>query len=219
MLRAIIFDFDGVILDTETPILHAWQEVYAAHGQELPVVEWLKVVGTWEPHFDPYADLESRVGGPLDWDDIEASRRARERELVAAERVLPGVIDHIEAAHATGMRTAIASSSSLKWVDGLLGELGMRGLFECVVTRDDVGRTKPEPDLFVEAVRCLGVAPDEAYAIEDSLHGVTAGKAAGLKVVAVPTELTSTLDFSAADLVIDTLAGVTPDEVWARLRT
>lgn len=216
-IRALIFDFDGLILDTETPILRTWQELYAEHGHELPLDQWLRMVGTWEPFFDPAADLQARVGDPLDWPKLEKARHARESELVLASDVLPGVAWHIEAAREAGIALAIASSSSRDWVEGHLGRLGLLDRFDCIVTRDDVERTKPAPDLYLAAAGCLGVDPAEAVAIEDSAHGVAAAKAAGMRVAAVPTELTALLDLGIADVVVDSLASVPPIELWALL--
>ena len=215
-LRAIVFDFDGLILDTEQPIYRSWLEVYSAHGQELPFDRWMQTVGSSNAAFDPRANLEERLGRALTQEVLD-ERMRRRTELVLEQAVLPGVAELAAAARGIGLKTGVASSSSQSWVRDHLERLGILGLFECIRCRDDVKQVKPAPDLFLAALECLGIAPGEAVAIEDSPNGVLAAKAAGMLCVAVPNVITSGQDLSRADVVLPSLAGATPQSLAASL--
>ena len=216
-LRALIFDFDGIILETEGPEYESWREIYADYGVDLPMSLWMRVIGS---DFDsvgwnPYTYLEEQYGQPIDKDTIRAKRRPRHRELVAQQTVMPGVKRLIAEAHQQELALAVASSSSREWVEGHLQRLGLRERFQAVRTRDDVERIKPAPDLFLAAAEALGLAPEHTLVIEDSAHGVQAAKAAGANVVAVPHALTQTADFSAADRVVESLDVITLNDLQA----
>jgi HAD superfamily hydrolase (TIGR01509 family) len=216
MLRGLVFDFDGLIIDTEVPVYRAWAEVYERHGEQLSAEFWATIIGQGDDLFDPMADLERRVGRPLDRDAVQSGRRARQAELTVALEVLPGVREWRREAAVLGVRMGVASSSSRRWVAGHLERLGLDG-WDCVRCSDDVARTKPAPDLYLAALECLEVAPHEAVAVEDSGAGVEAAKAAGMHCVAVPSGLTSSHDFSRADVVLGSLAEVPFREVAAML--
>ena len=206
-LRAVVFDFDGLIIETETPVYRAWAEVFAEHGQELSLDFWKTIIGT--NTFDTIAELERRLGHPLDRDEVTRVRRARELELAHAQPLQPGVLELIHAARAAGLRLGVASSSTRRWVGAHLQHRGLAAEFDCVRCRDDAdvgGRSKPDPAVYLAALRCLGVRAAEAVAIEDSPYGVAAARAAGLCCVAVPGPLTRDLDLGAADLRVDSVA-------------
>lgn len=217
-IRALVFDFDGLVVDTEGPVFEGWRSLYRSLGQELSEELWANVIGHGAGWFDPFPDLEAAVGRPLDREELHRARRARELDLVASQPVLPGVLDWIARAQELDLGLGVASSSSLRWVKGHLERLGITA-FRCVRGRDSVpeGRTKPAPDLYLSAVACLGVKPAEALAIEDSGVGLTAAKSAGLRCVAVPGPLTLRNDFSKADLRLGSLAERTLDEVLTDL--
>ncbi len=128
------------------------------------------------------------------------SRSSRRSRATALQQLLPGVIEYLVAARQLGLKTAVASSSTRKWVMDHLNRFGIGGHFDAIVCREDVKRTKPDPDLYLTALRRLGVQPDEAIAFEDSTNGIHAAKAAGLFCVAVPNLLTADLDLTKADL-------------------
>lgn len=217
VVQALIFDFDGLIIDTEVPVYQAWSEVYERHGERLSLDFWTGIVGYGIQDFDPMAELESRVGRPLDRESVQAARRLRQAQLTMALEILPGVREWRSEASALGVRLGVASSSGRAWVTGHLERLGLDG-WECVRCSDDVVATKPAPDLYLSAVECLGVPPEAAVAVEDSGVGVRAAKAAGLYCVAVPSALTANHDFAAADLVLRSLAEVPLADVLARIR-
>jgi HAD superfamily hydrolase (TIGR01509 family) len=216
VIRAIVFDFDGLILDTEEPVYRSWLEVYEAHGEELPFERWVQIVGSTTAGFHPQYHLEERLGRPLPKEVLDR-RIDRRTELVLANALLPGVVDHLDAARERGLGLGVASSSTADWVRGHLARLGILDRFQCLRCRDDVAHAKPEPDLYFAVMECLGVAPSEAVAIEDSPNGVTAAKRAGMRCVAIPNSITARLDFTEADLILKSLADVTMAELLERL--
>src|SRR5262245_15937671 len=210
-IGALVFDFDGLILDTETCTYETTAGIFAEHGQTLELSWWHSIIGTADhPHWSEV--LADRLGRPVDRAALVARREARRLRVLDALPPCDGVVELLDAAVAEGIPTAIASSSGLDWVGGHLERLGLRSRFSAVVTRDDLGgaggRTKPAPDLFLLAAERLGVEPARCLAIEDSPNGVAAARAAGMVVVAVPGPMTAGLDFGAADLVVPSLAAV-----------
>jgi HAD superfamily hydrolase (TIGR01509 family) len=216
VLGALVFDFDGLIIDTEVPVFQAWSEVYERHGERLSADFWASIIGYGDAHFDPMADLERRLGRPLDREALQSTRRQRQAELTIALEILPGVREWRREAAARGVRLGVASSSNRRWVTGHLERLGLEG-WDCIRCGGDVEHTKPAPDLYLAVLECLGVASGDAIAVEDSRVGVEAAKAAGLFCVAVPSSLTAGHDFSRADLVVRSLAEVPFAEVAARV--
>jgi HAD superfamily hydrolase (TIGR01509 family) len=216
MIRAIVFDFDGLILDTEEPVYRSWVEVYQAHGETLPFERWVQTVGSTNQQFHPQHHLEERLGRPLSQEVLDG-RVGRRTEMVLAQQVLPGILQHIDDATALGLKLGVASSSTRDWVAGHLERLGILGRFDCVRCRDDVNRAKPAPDLYLAVLDWLGVSPSEAVAIEDSPNGVIAAKQAGMLCVAIPNSITATLDLSQADLVLRSLSDVPLRELLQRL--
>jgi HAD superfamily hydrolase (TIGR01509 family) len=200
----LIFDFDGVIVDTESPEYEAWQEIYRQHGAHLPLELWVECIGRAPGYFDPCADLEGRIGRSLDRAAIETQQRTLWLERVSGPRC-PGVADWIAQATQLSLLLGIASSSSRQWVTGHLERLGLSEGWTCIKCRGDVPQAKPAPDLYVAALLGMGLEPDEAFAIEDSPNGIAAAKAAGLLCVAVPGPLTQASDLSRADLRLASL--------------
>lgn len=207
-LRALVFDFDGLILETEEPEFLAWREVWAQHGVDLELDEWVSCIGT-VGGFDPLGELRRRSRRPVDVDAVQAARRARSRSLIDALEVLPGIEALLAEAHAAGVRTAVASSSPRSWVAAHLERLGLLDRFAHLACAGPSLAAKPAPDLYLAACDALGVAPRDAIALEDSPNGIAAATAAGLRCVAVPGPLTRSLDLSGADAVLDSLDGVT----------
>jgi HAD superfamily hydrolase (TIGR01509 family) len=218
LIRAIVFDFDGLILDTEEPVYRSWLEVYQAYGEDLPFERWVKIVGSTTAGFHPQHHLEQRLGRPLPKEVLDR-RIGRRTEMVLAQKVLPGVVRHIEEATAMGLKLGVASSSTNEWVRGHLARLGILDRFDCMRCRDDVASAKPEPDLYIAVLECLGVLASEAIAIEDSPNGVLAAKRAGLRCVAIPNSITTGLDLGQADLQLASLADVTLAELLRKLST
>jgi len=212
VIRALVFDFDGLILDTEEPVYRSWLEVYQAHGEELPFERWVQIVGSTTTGFHPQHHLEERLGRPLPKEVLDR-RIGRRTEMILAKAVLPGVVQHLDAARDLGLKLGVASSSTREWVAGHLARLGILDRFECVRCRDDVEHAKPEPDLYLAVLECLGVQASEAVAIEDSPNGVSAAKRAGMRCVAIPNSITARLDLTAADITLASLADVSLREL------
>jgi HAD superfamily hydrolase (TIGR01509 family) len=200
VIRALVFDFDGLLVDTEVPIFRAWQRIYREHGQELPLEQWLTIIGTASGPFDPVIDLAKKTGAKLDEQELKALEVLYYQEATALQQLLPGVVDYLVTARKLGLKTAVASSSTRAWVMDHLNRFGIGGHFDAIVCREDVKRTKPDPDLYQTALQRLEVLAPEAIAFEDSSNGVRAAKAAGLFCVVVPNPLTTDLDLSEADL-------------------
>jgi len=205
-VQALVFDFDGLILDTELPIYAAWCTLFADHGARPPSIEeWAAEIGT-VGGLDLHGMLLERATRPVDLDEADIWRRSHRDLLLAEQQARPGVEDWLTEAEAAGLGIGIASSSEADWVIPLLERIGLHTRFGYVVNAGGALRPKPAPDVYVEACARLGVEPAHALAIEDSPHGIAAAKAAGLRCVAVPHQLTETLDLSAADLRLRSLA-------------
>ena len=216
-ILALVFDFDGLILDTETTDFQSWQEVYRAHGCELRLEDWADCVGRPAGHFDPFEHLERLTGVRVERGQIRAQHSARMRELNLLQSVLPGVCDYLREARELGLTIGLASSSDRAWVHGHLVRLGLRDYFDTIKCVEDTGAHKPDPAPYLAALGTLGVPPARAVAFEDSPHGVAAAKAAGMLCVAVPNSITRRLGLDRADLVLDSLAFVPLSALLVRL--
>ena len=205
MIDAFVFDFDGLIVDTEWCEYISISEQFERYGQCYAVEHFQQFVGTaWPTGWT--RELIDAVGEPIDEVLLNAERRRRRDELLHAAGVLPGVVELLDVAHAQGMALAVASSSTRDWVEPHLERLGLRDRFAAVLTRDDVDRAKPAPDLFSAAARALDVSVGRTIAFEDSFNGCTAAKAAGMVCVVAPNRITMIQDFAHADLVVSSLA-------------
>ncbi len=167
---SIILDFDGLILDTETPIFEAWLAAYARHGQPLGLDEWQHALGT-HGGFDPLGHLDALVGGTLDRETVRREVQAASASGCEGQPLLPGVLSLLREARALGLGRAVASSSSCGWVEGWLRRHAIRELVSVVVARDDVRKVKPDPELFLLAAARLGSAPSACVVFEDSPNG------------------------------------------------
>jgi HAD superfamily hydrolase (TIGR01509 family) len=217
MIKALIFDFDGLILDTEGPDFQSWQETYESFGCTLPLAEWAMEIGTYGV-FDPYDYLARQLGRPIDRAAVRARRHARFAELIEQQTVLPGVEGYIRDAKERGLRVGIASSSPRSWVGGHLARFGLGESFDCIKTADDVERIKPDPALYLAALGALDVQPHEALALEDSPNGALAATRAGIYCVVVPNPLTHQLVLDVADLRLASLAELSLGELIARVK-
>ena len=198
MARALLVDFDGTILDTESCVLAAWREEYEYHGLQLDEDAWLAALGS---HQDRFAAFSKLVGQDYDEAASRARKQRRQDELVAALVLRDGVDDCLRQARQLGLHLCVVSSSSSSWVTSHLKRLSLLHLFDVVVTREDAERSKPFPDLYLTALSRLGVAPSAAVAIEDSANGVAAAKSAGIRCVAFPNPVTERQDLSQADVL------------------
>ena len=221
MLKALLFDFDGLILDTETPEYLAWKNIYQESGFELPLSEWGGIIGGGGlSNFDPAEHLSRLSQGRLDSVSLRARHRFESDEFTLTQPVLPGVLDMIHAAKEADIKLAIASSSPHSWVDTHAKRLGIFHYFDKVICRDDVGagRTKPNPDLFLLALDQLEVKKEAAVVFEDSPNGVKAANRAGIFVVAVPNPVTSLLVIEDANLILSSLSELPFSELMNKVQ-
>ena len=217
-ITTVIWDFDGTILDTEWPAWVSAKREFDRLDVALDLAEWQDTIGTAD-HEPWWEVLRRRAGGLGEPDDTVITRyRELKNELTDASGTMPGVDEAFRAIARSGRRSAVASSSSIGWVQRHLERLGLWTEVMAVATRTDVGveRTKPAPDLFLLAADRAGVDPAECLVIEDSRHGVHGAKAAGMTVVAVPNRITAGQDFSAADQVVESVAEIDLDGLFAR---
>ena len=215
-VKALLFDFDGTLLDSESPSFRSWQEIYAEHGQELALERWVACVGT-VGGFDPLAELERLTRGPLDREAVGGARLRRKLELIAEEPLRPGVDAYIRDARALGLRVGIVTSSALEWVEQNLARLSSGDGWDCILCANhDPAIAKPSAHLYEAALVALDVEPSETVAFEDSPNGIAAAKSAGIFCVAVPNPITAALDLSAADLLLESFEELPLAEVLAR---
>ncbi|WP_257352243.1 HAD family hydrolase [Pseudalkalibacillus decolorationis] len=219
MIKAVVFDFDGTILDTEACEYEGLQTVYKEYGAELPIEVWGECIGTHANFFDAHEYLEKQIGQQLDREMIKQKRKDLFAERIENETTLPGVIEYLEAAKRLGLKIGLASSSKYEWVSSHLQNLGIRDYFECIKTSDDVEVVKPDPTLYLEAVKCLGIEPEEAIAFEDSSNGAKAAKKAGLYCVVIPNLVTRHLTFEDLDLKLESLAELKLEDMINRFST
>ena len=202
-LAAVVFDFDGIVLDSETPEYESHRRIYERCGVPLTVEDWCGAIGIWTEGHDErrFETLCARASAAPTRDDYFAERQRIFQALLPPEP-MRGIRELLVALDAAGIPAAIASTSPARWVVPAAERIGVRSLFEAIVTGDEVRRRKPAPDVYLEAARRLGVAPADAVAIEDSGPGVTAARAAGMTVVAIPHRLTASHDLTAAHLEV-----------------
>jgi HAD superfamily hydrolase (TIGR01509 family) len=213
----MVFDFDGLLCDTEGVLVRTAQDLFAAHGATLPLDRWLGVIGTHSPATFWVPWLQEQVQRPLDPDALVAEFSARNLELVAELAPNPGVTSLLESLHADRFPLAIASSSPTTWVEPLVDSLGLRAYFHEIVCREHAERAKPAPDLYLEALRRLSVDPADAVAFEDSHNGSLAAVRAGMHCIAAPSALTSVQDFGHVDAVVGSLEDVDSIDTLHRL--
>jgi HAD superfamily hydrolase (TIGR01509 family) len=215
-IRAVVLDFDGLIVDTETPIFEAWLHAYRRQGHDLGLDVWQHTLGT-HGGFDPLEQLDSLCNGTLDRETTLAEVKAATARGCDGQPLMPGVERLLRDAKLLGLGRAVASSSSCGWVDGWLRRHGIRDLLQAVVGRDDVQRVKPDPELFLLAARRLGVAPADCLVFEDSPNGMRAALAAGMRCAAVPNALTRPLARPGVDLLLESLAELPLAEILKAL--
>ena len=216
-MELLVFDFDGFILDTESPDYQSWVELFAQHGCVLPIEDWADCIGRKMHAFDVYAYLSEKLGYSVDRDAIRQVRRARFYELLAEEKSRPGVCEYMEDAKRLGLKLGVASSADRDWVTNHLKRLNLIDYFDCIRTVEDVEHAKPAPDLFLAVTTALDIAPNRTIGFEDSPNGITAAKRAGLWCVAVPNPVTQHLDLSHADLQLPSLADMPLEALIERL--
>jgi HAD superfamily hydrolase (TIGR01509 family) len=216
-IKALIFDFDGLILETEGADLQSWQELFDAYGGEIPFSKWSTLIGTEEGTFDPANELEEQIGRKLDWGRLKPQRYQRWLDLIESQSILPGVMEYLEDGKRMGFKIGVASCSPLAWLDRHLSRLGILGYFDVIRGKEHVRITKPDPAIYLAALAALQVSGGQAIAFEDSPNGIQAAKAAGLFCITVPNGLTSSLPLDRADLHMRSLADMRLSELLQKV--
>jgi len=209
VIEAVIFDLDGLILDSETPEFLAWQAIYAKYGLDLPRASWVQNIGRNDGPFDALGPFRGPNSPERPEAVVAAWRERRDALMNQYFHPLPGVVPLLAALRARGVRTGVASSSNMAWIRRVLTGLHLEAEFDAAAGGDEVARAKPAPDVYLLAAGRLGVAPRACAALEDSPNGIRAAKAAGMLCVAVPSPMTREMDFSSADVVVRSLLDVT----------
>jgi HAD superfamily hydrolase (TIGR01509 family) len=216
--RAVLFDFDGTLWDSEAAVFGVFRELYRKHGHELTLRTWSAAIGTFGG-FDPYASLNELEGGELDVEEVAARTEQRVREAVRDVPLRPGVEDVLRQLDDAGVPRALVSSDRTEWLVTNLERLGCPDGWAAMVCADgDATRAKPKPHLYEAALELLDVPAPRTFAVEDSPNGIRAAKAAGIPCLCIPNEATAELDLSGADLVIPTFEGLSVEDVWNELR-
>ena len=210
--RILIFDFDGLILDTETVEVEIWNNLYAEVGLTFDMDAYIGVVGSNGPRsFDPAQPLAEREGEKRSFTQIRQDFRKLAYQYVEEIEPLPGVVELIRNAKLKGYLLAVGSSAASVWINTHLKRLGLLGEFDFVVTFDDVENAKPAPDIFLKVLERAGVSAENALVLEDSQNGILAAHRAGIRAIAVPNAITKIQDFSLATAVITSLVDFDPN--------
>jgi putative hydrolase of the HAD superfamily len=205
MIKAVIFDFDGLIVDTETPWYEAYKAVFKQYDVDLPLEVWGKCIGTSFHVFNPLDYLEQHANCSISRDAINQEAEMQHSNLMKYQTIRPGVKNYLREAKELGLKIGLASSSSRSWVESYLNTFEVIEFFDTVHTSDDVSQVKPNPELYIKSLKALQVYGDEAIAFEDSLNGLTAAKEAGAFCVIVPNSVTTLMEFMNYDLRIKSM--------------
>lgn len=217
MLGGVVFDFDGLILDTETPEFHAWGSVFSHYGVTLEIHEWAKCVGGGNPPWrvdQHLLELVPAVDLKLVHKQVHEIRDA----ILIDLELQPGALAVFDLLEQLNIPFGIASSSRSLWVEGFLANHDLRHKFSVIKTWDMVGAKKPDPRLYLTACEALQIAPEKSIAFEDSPNGILAAKRAGMTAVAVPNSVTKNFDLSQADVQLATLEEVNEELLRAWLK-
>lgn len=195
MIKGIIFDFDGLIVDTESVWYESYQEfMQEKYGAEIELHLYSQCIGTTNEFLNQY--FQSLVTDEtLNCSEIHELTLLKFKEKMKQPALRAGVIDYIQEAKKSNLAIGLASSSSKTWVTEYLKTLQIYDYFDVINTRDDVKVVKPDPELYVKTLQELNLKPTEAIAFEDSLNGLKAAKEAGLYCVIVPNPVTHQMDF------------------------
>ncbi|SDI48641.1 HAD family hydrolase [Alteribacillus bidgolensis] len=217
-MKAVIFDFDGLIMDTETPQYEVLQEIFYEYNSNLPLSVWQKEIGT-STDFCPFRYLESKTKKKFDKENLQKALDRRFQQRLAKEAARPGVKNYLNEAKRLGLHIGLASSSNYQWVSTHLKNLGLFPFFKCIKTSDDVENVKPDPSLYLEAAKCLQVDPKECIVFEDSANGALAAKKAGMSCVIIPNKVTNELEFCNVERRLLTMEECTLNQIIDEIET
>ncbi|PGM49030.1 HAD-IA family hydrolase [Bacillus sp. AFS053548] len=211
MIKAVIFDFDGLIVDTESVWFEAYKEVLQRYEVELTLQKFSEVVGTSDEILFDF--INSNLKEPIEKELIEQLAKELVDEKLLEPSLRESLEDYLISAKNAGLQIALASSSSREWVESFLKKLNIYEYFSVIKTKDDVKKVKPDPELYLKAIQEIGVQASEAIAFEDSLNGLNAATKAGLHCVIVPNQVTSHLEFKNHSLRLSSMSEKSLEDV------
>lgn len=214
-IKGFVFDFDGLILDTEIPLFEVYRELFAGYGVEITMRQWWRIIGTGHGEYDPLEHLVQVSGDHHTTSDFSQLINERVDERLKSMAPLPGVVDFIQQANRLNISMAVASSSSRAWVFRHLDRLGLTSSFQHILTFDDVQHPKPDPELYLLAASRLNISPANLIAFEDSYNGIKAAKAANLYCIAVPNEMTREMQLDQADKIVGSFTELSVSDLLA----
>jgi HAD superfamily hydrolase (TIGR01509 family) len=207
MIKAILFDLDGLMFDSEPHSLASWEAVLEERGITLdqPTIDSIlgqRIDATARTLIDKY-HLPDTAQSLAD-----AKTAYQITHLAGKVKPMPGLIELLDEIDRRGMPKAVASSGIRPYVEAVLRVNGLLDRFSVIITGDQVAHGKPAPDVFLAAARALNVEPSDCLVLEDAPNGVQAAKAAGMMCIAVPDHSVAQLDLSQADQVVASLSDV-----------
>lgn len=217
MIKGVIFDFDGLILDTETYQYEMFKEIFNTHSVELPFERWVKGIGT-KSDFSLFNYLMEHSLAKLNPDELKEKFRKDFIEGLKNVDCREGIRVYLEEASDLGLKIGLASSSNYEWVSMHLKNLDLFDYFSCIKTSDDVDRVKPSPELYISAAKCLGLHPKECLVFEDSANGAIAAKRADMRCVIVPNSITNNMNFCAVDHRLKSMSEISLNELIKALK-
>lgn len=216
LIKGVIFDFDGLIVDTETTWYEAFKEVFwESHHLNLDLIGYSQCIGTGNDVL--YRYFRKLAGDSVDCELLEEQATVKYENLMKAPVLREGVIEYLNEAKQSNLKIALASSSSKEWVHTYLKQLNIIDYFKIINTKDDVSNVKPDPELYDKTLKDLGLSPKETIVFEDSINGLSAAKAAGIRCVIVPNSVTKNLKFENFDDRIDSMKEITLSELLKKL--
>jgi putative hydrolase of the HAD superfamily len=218
MIKALIFDCDGLLIDTETPWYIAFREVYREHQVDIPLEMYAQCIGNSDfAQFNPYDYLEECIKRKVDRKVIDKRVQEIHTSIMKDQKLLPGVENYLKRAKELGLKIGLASSSRRAWVEEHTKAHHIYHFFDTIHTKDEVEHVKPHPELYLQSIQALGIEKHEVIAFEDSLNGLKAAKEAGIKCVIVPNEVTACLPFDNYDVKLSSMLDLELDEVLKKV--
>ena len=208
-IKGIVFDFDGMILGTETPELKSYESTYQEYGIPFPIKEYEKNIGSVLNDNSPIQYLAIILDGDkILQPKFRHKLNNLKSHLIVKEHVPPVGLDYLKETTSLGLRIGLASSLDSTWINYRINRLGLRKHFYCILTKDDVKKVKPFPDIYLLPLSRLGLSNSEFVVLEDSPNGVSAAKSAQLLTIAIPNQTTNSFNLENADIVLNSLSDI-----------
>lgn len=203
-IKAILFDMDGVIVDSEPLHFEAHKKALEHFGIEMTLEDYIKHgVASGDDHI--YEKMSEKSGKTIDKKEISAIKKQFYREIFDEKgKLIPGILEALQD-FSKGYKLALVSSGTMNAIEYVLEKLNIKNYFSLIVCGEDVERVKPFPDLYLKAIELLNIKRENCIAIEDSATGISAAKEAGLKCIAIPNEFTKNQDLSRADIIMENI--------------